>query len=331
MNPKQNLLHITAALAVGVSTLSAQTLLWSDTTFPLGPTEWNTGGFRGILDNAGEQLTVTENFFGPMQANNPVATHVPAVHTAPGSGPLADGQTLELRADLISASQKDAWANLAFNYPVGSQGGYGYMFNKGGDGLSLTKFYNGATELAHFFYTNQPLKNENVTLVLALTRAGTNLNITTRVLDKDNSNSVLFERTITDTPNADPVLTNYTAGGMIGMADPVGTPWPLLMGPAWIQLNLTWTDSLLAPNPQARVTFDNAEVWQYETPQLTIVDAVLLSWPVTAGQFVLYSAPSLTGPWAPVADPWTRTNNSVCEASIPRTDSVRFFRLLLPP
>ena len=90
MNRKQNLLLITAALAAGVSTLSAQTLLRSDTTFPIGPTEWNTVGLPGILDNTGEQLTVTENFFGPMQSNNPIATHVPAVHTVPSSGPLLD-------------------------------------------------------------------------------------------------------------------------------------------------------------------------------------------------------------------------------------------------
>jgi hypothetical protein len=331
MNRKQNLLLITAlALAAGGSTVSAQILLWSDTTFPLGATEWNTAGYAGILATNNGQLTVTENFFGPMQSNNPAATHVPAVHTAPSSGPLSDGQTLELRADLVSASQNDALASLAINYLIGGRGN-GYMFNKGGDGLSLMKFYNNASAYAWFFYTNQSLKNENVTLVLALTRAGTNLNITTRVLDKDNGNAVLFDRTITDTPKADRVLPPYTAGGMIGMPDPAGTPWPLLMGPTWIQLNLTWADPLLAPNPRARVTFDNAEVRQYAAPQLTIQDAVVISWPVPPGQFVLDSAPSLTGPWASVANPWMRTNNGVCEVSVPRTDSARFFRLRFVP
>jgi hypothetical protein len=330
MNHKQELLLITAALAAGVSTVSAQTLLWSDTTFPIGPTEWNTGGRPGILDNTNQQLTVTENFFGPLQTNNPIATHVPAVHTLPGSGPLADGQTLELRADLISASQNDVYANLAVNYLIGGQGN-GYMFNKGADGLSLMKFYNNASAFAWFFSTNQPLKNENVTLVLALTRAGANLNITTRVLDKDNGNAVLFDRTITDTPKADPVLPPYTAGWMIGMADPVGIPWPLSMSPSWIQLNLTWDNPLLAPNPRARVTFDNAEVWQYESPQLTIADSVRLSWPVTTGQFILDSAPSLSGPWAPVADPWTRTNKGRFEVSVLASASMQFFRLRQTP
>ncbi len=167
--------------------------------------------------------------------------------------------------------------------------------------------------------------------MLALTRAGTNLNITTRVLDKDNGDEVLFERTVTDTPKADPVLPSYTAGGMIGMADPVGTPWPLLMGPTWIELTLTWADPLLAPNPRAQVVFDNVELWQYESPELTIQGAAVISWPVTTGQFVLESAPSLTGPWTPLANPWMRTNNGVCEASVTTTDSARFFRLRFVP
>ncbi len=332
MNRKQNLLLITAALAAGVSNLSAQTLLWSDTTFPIGPGKWGTGGAPGILANTNGQLIVTEHFFGPTQTNYPIATQVTAGHTAPTADPPPDGQTLELRADLISASPDDAYGSVAFSYIIGGLGN-GYMFNKGANGLSLVKFYDAvsAVNFAWFFSTNQPLKNENVTLVLALTRAGTNLNITTRVLDKDNGDAVLFERTVIDTPQADEVLPSYTAGGMIGMADPAGTPWPLLMGPTAIELTLSWHNTLVAPNPRAQVIFDNLQVWQYESPQLTIADAVLLSWPASTGQFILYSAPSLTGAWTPVADPWMRTNNGVCEVSVPRTDSVRFFRLRFAP
>ena len=60
MNRRQNLFLINAALAASLTSASAQTLLWSDTAFPLGPTEWSTGGFPGILDNSGKQLTVTD-------------------------------------------------------------------------------------------------------------------------------------------------------------------------------------------------------------------------------------------------------------------------------
>ena len=87
------------------------------------------------------------------KANNPIATHVPAAHIAPSSGPLPDGQTLELRADLISASQNDATASVVSDWD-----GYGYMLNKDENELWLTKFYDGATKFACFLYTNQPLK-----------------------------------------------------------------------------------------------------------------------------------------------------------------------------
>jgi hypothetical protein len=330
-----NLSFTALVLAASVSILSAQTLLWSDTSFVIGPDPagWNTGGFPGSLATNDGQLIVTENFFGRLDINNPLATHVPAAHIVPSSGPLPDGQKLELRADLISASPGDAVASVVIDYVISGVDGYGYTFNKAVDGLWLTKFYygNGVMNFACFLYVNQPLKNENVTLVLALTRAGPNLNITTRVLDKDNGNAVLFDRTVTDTPKADPVLPSRTVKGMIGMADPVGTPWPLLKAPTWIELTLTWCNPLLAPNPPAQVIFENVELWQYDSPQLTIQDAVVISWPVPQGQFALESAPSLAGPWAPVANPWTRTNNGVCEVSVPRTDSVRFFRLRFAP
>jgi hypothetical protein len=332
MKPQQTLSFLALALAAGLSTISAQTPLWSDSKFDdISPSEWNTGPLQGtFLANTGEQLIVTEDFFGPLQTNNPMATHVPAFHGAPASGPLPDGQTLELRADLISASQNDAFAGVAINYSIGGLGN-GYMFSKDEDELWLVKFYDSATKLAWLFYANQPLKNKQVTLVLALTRAGTNLNVTTRVLDKDNANSVLFERTVLDTPQADPVLPSGTVKGMIGMADPTGTPWPLLMAPTWIELTLQWGNPQLAPEPRAQLIFDNVEVWQYESPQLTIADSVLLSWPVTTGQFILDSAPSLTGPWAPVAEPWMRTNNGRFEVSVLASASMQFFRLRPTP
>ncbi len=47
-----------------------------------------------------------------------------------------------------------------------------------------------------------------MTLVLALTRQGSDLKINTRVLDKDAAKTALFDRTVTDTPQSDPVLTS---------------------------------------------------------------------------------------------------------------------------
>ncbi len=328
MNRKTKSALVALALVAGVSTGSAQTLVWSDTEFTNG---WQTSP-GGILEPVNGQLIVTENFFGSAQPNNPLATHVPGVHLLDSFGALPDQQTLELRADLVSANQNDAFAGIALNWAVpGPAFGSGYMFFKDEDEIALLKFYNGAASFAWFFYTNQPIANQNVTLVLSLTRHGTNVEITARVLNKQNANSVLFEHTVTDTPQADPVLPNRAVRGFIGMDDTPGSPWPLLGSPGGVELTLSWFNSQHAPNPHAQVIYDNLELWQYESPHLTIQNAVVISWPVLQGQFALYSVPSLTGSWAPVANPWMRTNNGVCEVSVATTDSARFFRLLLAP
>ncbi len=317
---------IVLALAASVSTASAQTLVWSDTTFVPGPTEWNTFGSPGILQSVNGQLIVTENLFGPAQTNNIVATHVPAVHALPTIGALPDQETLELRSDLVSANQNDAVASIGLVWEAPALGS-GYQFFKDEDEIGLLKFYNGATSYAWFFYTNQPIKNQNVTLVLALTRDGSNVKINTRVLDKENANAVLFDRTLTDTPQADPALPNRAVRGFMGMSDPPGSPWPLLGSPALVELTLTWFNSQHAPTPRAQVIYDNLEVWQYESPQLAIQNAVVLSWPVTPGPFVLETAANVNGPWTPVPDPWCRTNAGQNEVSICAPDSLRLFRL----
>jgi hypothetical protein len=334
MNRKTKIALVALALVAGVSTISAQTLLWSDTTFPIGPTEWNTGPFPGILDDTGEQLIVTENFFGSAQPNNPLATHVPAAHMLPSFGALPDQQTLELRADLVSANQNDTFAAIALNWAVpGPAFGSGYMFFKDEDEIALLKFYNGATSFAWFFYSNQPIANLNVTLVLSLTRRGSSVDITTRVLDKQNANAVLFDHTVTDTPQADPVLPNRAVRGSIGVSDPPGNPWPLWGSPGVAELTLSWFNSQQAPNPRAQVIYDNLELWQYESPQLAIQNAVLLSWPISQGQgqFVVESAGSVDGPWASVPDPWSRTTNGECQVSVLAKDRMQIFRLRFAP
>jgi hypothetical protein len=321
-----NIALMTFALAASVSTASAQTLVWSDSFDDNNPIGW-THGTRGWIAENNQQFVVSGNF-GPAQTNSPGASHDASMHSIPSSGPLSDNQTLELRADLVGASQNDAWAGIPFLWMPEVQG---YLFFKDQDEVALVKFWNGATSFAWFFYENRPLKNQNVTLVLALTRVGSDVKITTRVLDKDNANAVLFERTVTDTPQADPVLPNRAGRGMIGMADLPGTPWPVVKAPTDVELTLTWVNSQAAPQPPAQVTYDNLEVWQYESPQLAIQNAVVLSWPVTAGLFVVETAPSVNGPWETVPEPWLRTNATEIQVSVPAPDSMRLFRLRFAP
>lgn len=307
------------ALAAGGSMACAQTT-WLKDDFSHGLGAWQPANLQ-VLN---EQLVVSGSF-GLLPTNNPIANSATAGHLIGlPPGPLPDQQTLEWRADLVGANQDDAWAGLEFFWEPEVQG---YTFWKDQDEVALVKFWNQAASFAWFFYENRPIKNQNVTLVLSLTRAGSELKINTRVLDKDNANAVLFERTVTDTPQADPVLPNGAARGQIGMADLLGTPWPGVAAPPYVGLVLLWANPANATQGAAEVTFDNAEVWQHESPQLVTQNAVVLSWPLTQGQFVLESASSVNGPWTPVPDPWWRTNAGQNQVSVLAPDSLKLFRL----
>lgn len=97
-------------------------------------------------------------------------------------------------------------------------------------------------------------------------------------------------------------------------------------------MTLQWANPAYPPySNYAQVTYDNLEVWQYESPQLAIHNAVVLCWPVTQGQFILESASTVDGPWEPVPDPWWRTNAAQNEVCILAPDSMKLFRLRLVP
>jgi hypothetical protein len=324
MKPNMNIAVMTLALAAGVSTSSAQTLLYSnDFSSSIGLITVNYA--TSAVSN--QQLVLTCTRTTATDTNN-------VVTSTAGCGPLTlfpssvlqDQQTLELRVDLIRANQDDAFADIHFY----NNNNGGYFFVKDQNEIGLFKGWNNATSYAMLFWTNVPVKNENVTLVLALTRFGSDLRITTRVLDKDNANAVLFERTTTDTPAADPVLPSRSVNGVLSYPDPVGTPY-LLQSPSYADVGIAWLNPQSGPNPLAQVIYDNMEVWQYQTPQLNIQNAVVLSWPVTAAQFVVESAPGVSGPWETVPDPWLRTNATQIQMSVLAPDSMRLFRLRFAP
>lgn len=323
MISKLNIQFTALALMAWASAACAQSLLWSDDfSNPAGWLCWN-----GQISFANQQATVSGSF-GPTDTNNPSAYLVYAPHPIPSSGPLPDHQTLEARVDLVIANQNDAWADVSFFWLTD---GRAYHFFKDQGEIGLLK--GSSTWAAFFFWESLPLKNQNVTLVLSLTRLGSDVRINTRVLDKDNANTVLFEHTVIDTPAADPVLPSRSVNGFISWPDSPGTPWPVVTAPGYVILGMAWVDPEHATQGAAQVIYDNLEVWQYETPPLAIQNAVLLSWPIPqgAGQFVLESAPGVYGPWTPVPDPWSRTNAAQVEASLVASQSMQLFRLRFVP
>ncbi len=312
------------ALMAWASSACAQSLVWSDDfSNPAGG--WLLG--NGEISYPSQQLAVAGNF-GPTDTNNPAAYLAFAYHSIPSSGPLPDQQTLEASVDLVSADQTDAWATVSFYWGTG---GRAYHFFKDPDEIGLLKGCN--TWAAFFFRENLPLKNQNVTLVLSLTRLGSDVRINTRVLDQDNANAILFEHTLMDTPAADPTLPSRTVHGFLSSPESPGTPWPVVSAPGYVLLGMYWSNPDQATQGAAEVIYDNLEVWQYETPPLAIQNAVVLSWPVPqeAGQFVLESAPGVNGPWATVPDPWLRTNTTQIEVSVAASERMRLFRLGFAP
>ncbi|HXJ61330.1 MAG TPA: hypothetical protein VNU68_32200, partial [Verrucomicrobiae bacterium] len=120
---------------------------------------------------------------------------------------LKNGRTIEFKVDLIEGVGKDSFAVLGFIPTANSLGTLaGYGLSKSTTDILLTK------GIGKYFYNENPstpIKNENVTLVLALRAKDGTVTIKGQVLDKDNGNAVLWEQTVTDTPAAD-VLADGT-------------------------------------------------------------------------------------------------------------------------
>ena len=171
---------------------------------------------------------------------------------------VVDGERLEFKIDLVSGNGKDAFAVLAF-IPTSSSAGTlaGYGFAKSTTDILITK------GIGKYFYNENPsptIKNDNVTLVLSLTGRGTSVIITAKVLDKDNNNAVIFEKTVVDTAGADV------------FSDGTDSPAPPYFGAGNFVLYCYEDDGRTQASYE--VTYDNAEV---SAPPVTSNTAPIIS------------------------------------------------------
>jgi hypothetical protein len=159
---------------------------WQDFTFPVGVT------YASITEANGQF-----NF-----SLAPVGQSIFAASTKTSrTFDLVDGERLQFSVDLVSGNGEDSFEVLAF-IPTSSSASSlaGYGFAKSTSDILITKGVN------KYFYNENPptpVKNENVTMVLTLTARNGNVEMDAKVLDKDNNNEVLFEKTFIDTPAAD--------------------------------------------------------------------------------------------------------------------------------
>ncbi|HEY5910013.1 MAG TPA: hypothetical protein VJA21_05355, partial [Verrucomicrobiae bacterium] len=263
MTPKNSAL-LTIALGTFVSTACASTIFRDEFIDPqLTNWVWLIG--NATKTNLNQQFLLSARC-GRMDTNNIMATHFAYGRTIQVPEPLANDWTLEGRADLISASETNAWADV--HYLWNKLGGAGHLLWKDSDELYLVKWWNGGARMALFLEERLPLKNTNVTLVLGLTRRDSNLEMNVRVLDNDEGNAVLYQRTVTDTPNADPVILNRVGAG----PDMLGEAWHLIGGSGYFELCLDWADQDHGPaNGMAQITYDNAEVNLCPSPRPYVV------------------------------------------------------------
>lgn len=234
---------------------------------PTTPVLWNgpDGGgapFAQPIEELDGRLVLRGNF--PTIDRDNIASTFASWGPASLTLAVDDRHRMEVRVDLVGASENDAFAVVGID--LEGEISAGYVFFKDDDEIGLGKY--GANIATAFFWENVSLKNENVTLSLSLTQVGTDLHMRTRVLDVDNAGQILFDRVTVDTAAADPTVPDRSIKGLRFNLDPEQPPYG---GDAGAYLALWWVNPDETPQGgAAEVRFDNFEVRQYASPQLTI-------------------------------------------------------------
>jgi hypothetical protein len=203
---------------------------WTDFTFQPGfgiPAE--TGGqFRFEHPPAGQSI------FSASQKTSKVFT-------------LSEGDRVAFSVDVIEGGAKDSFAILAFIPTSGSPGTLGgYGLAKSTTDFLITKGINKYFVAEDGAPAN--LKQNNITLNLAMTVRNGSVHIDASILDKDANNAVIWSRSVVDTASAD-VLSD-------GTDDP---PAPYLTA-GYFTLYLYQDFDAGAPESPYKAYFDNAIV-----------------------------------------------------------------------
>jgi hypothetical protein len=275
--------------------------------------------------NSGSIAAVETNGKLILRGNWPGTQTVTGYDTAgwvmrPFNWTAKNNETLELRVDLVRISDAATEAEVKLKHVPAC-----YGFSKSQRYVMLWKF---VPDWPVMVFTFEPLalKNTNVTLVLALTGRGPDLIVTGRVLDKANDDAILYERSIVDTPNADPTLSADEFEERSGAR--------ILLGPDRAEPPLTTIDYICLSlfqytdghSPPAEVIFDNCEIRRHSVPSLSIANAVRLTWPAVAAPFAVEGASAVTGPWLPVLEPVFESGN-MKQVTVPTADAMKLFRL----
>jgi hypothetical protein len=219
----------------------------------------HTSGGTGWIKETNGQFTAYGSWPG-------VQTIYPWDTLAEGGGGvnwgMADGQTVEFRADLVALSED---ATNSTMMEVAQDYGHTYIFLKGRDFIKIAKWRSDLGS-ATFWYEKAPIRNTNIVVAIALTRAGPNVVLTARVLDKENPSVVLYQHSVVDTPGADPTVSMPDIS-IITVPDAPGAPYTSGIGGTlglWQYTN--------GHQPPAQATYDNFEIRKYDAVFTRYVD-----------------------------------------------------------
>jgi hypothetical protein len=280
-------------------------------------TDWGVYG-SGSYFNTNAQLTA-RGYYPGVLTTSILDSYVLGGHSPNWTVP--DGQTREWRVDLVSLNENAT--NTAI-LGVGTTSGL-YAVHKGRDFVYLVKWPTSGGGFSIFACEKAAIRNTNVVLAIALTRVQPNLVVTARVLDKADPNTVLYQCTVVDTPNADPTLNAAQFQALTGMS-------LLDLGPDAAGASFTSFGTSLGvfqytdgTQPAVLATFDNLELRTSEVPGVSIVRAMGVLVPDSA---TVEGAPTLQGPWFPLLD---TTPTGMHQMTVPTSELMQFFRARQAP
>lgn len=299
------------------------------------PTGWIPEGHRGQvkLTETNQQFQVWGYWPGVDTMGRDLAD-TEAYGSLSRTWSVLNGQTVEWRVDLVDMNEHATMVALAL-WSDASRAAYALF--KGHDFIHLCKpSVSVPGRHGHFFHEKALVKSTNVVLALAVTRISPNVIVTTRILDKENHNAVLYERSVVDTPSVDRTLTQTEMDAASGMHLHAGRDVgpPITSGTHVFLTVFQYNDGT---RPAAEVTYDNLErwtsifpIWRPEIaiqPLSTVPPTVNLTLSADPdSSWTIERALELTGPWTNLSTLLIGTNGSAQFQDANSPDSAGLYR-----
>jgi len=279
---------------------------WNPPTAPSDP--------PALAELVSKRLRISANFTTPTDPAN-LFPHLCNVYYRRDL-PVRQGQTLELRGDMVYLSSDDLFAMLI---TMDTKGGE-YVLMRDVDEVALLK-WSQTDGLSVAFWETQSMLYWGGVLALALTPEGDDLLIETKIFNTS-TGETLFQRTVRDTLASD-----------WGVPDPLPHGWDIFepdVGPPYTEdLKVVGLGMAHGQQGAAAVDFDNFEYRTVVAAPLNIEKTVTISWPAdTADEMIVVGADSIDSPVrTPYPAPIAKQFGQFCIA-VPTTQPLECFKLV---